>query len=249
MLPSANNVSDSLVNWVFGSHENYATYAAEYLSAHGLSQTTVGSDASGYDPSTTSSANDLTELGLLALKSPVLMSIAKQKSAVLPVAGTVYNYDTVLGVNGITGLKTGNNDQDPGAFLFTADVPVGTKTVPVTGAVMGANDLNAALQSATELSTSLQQGFEQITIAKSGQQVGTMSTAWGVSQPITTSNALQVVRWKDTAISETHSIKTTLQKGTVGSVQVSAPGAKAQASLRLNQPIPGPSFWWRLTRH
>ncbi len=133
MLPSANNIADSLAAWVFGSHDAYAAYATAFLQSHGLNQTHVGSDASGFDPSTTSTASDLTALGLLALKSPVLMSIAGEKSADLPVAGTVRNYDEVLGQNGITGLKTGNNDADPGAFLFTGSATIGGKTIPLAG--------------------------------------------------------------------------------------------------------------------
>jgi D-alanyl-D-alanine carboxypeptidase (penicillin-binding protein 5/6) len=249
MLPSADNIADSLVNWVFGSHDNYATYAASFLADRGITQTTIGNDASGYDSSTTSSATDLTKIGLLALKSPVLMEIAGQKSAVLPVAGVVRNYNTALGTNGITGLKTGNNDEDPGAFLFTADVPVGSKQVTVTGAVMGAPSLRAALAASTELSASLQNGFEETPIAAANQQVGVMHTAWGAQEPIITGNALQIVRWKDTAISETHTIKTLLTAGAVGSVQLQAPSAKATTGLRLQHAIPGPSFWWRLTRH
>jgi serine-type D-Ala-D-Ala carboxypeptidase (penicillin-binding protein 5/6) len=249
MLPSANNVADSLVRWVFGSHANYAAYAADYLSANGITQTTIGNDASGYDPSTTSSATDLTKIGLLALKSPVLMQIAGQKSAVLPVAGTVYNYDTVLGLNGITGLKTGNNDQDPGAFLFTANITIGDKRLPVTGAVMGAPDLQSALDSSRQLSTSLQQGFISSTVVGKNQQLGTIRTAWGSQAPIVATNDVQIIHWKDTAAQESHTIKTSLKAGKVGSLKIQAPGATAATDLRLAHDIPGPSFWWRLTRH
>lgn len=249
MLPSANNVADSLVTWVFGSHAAYQTFATSYLSAHGLASTTIGSDASGYDASTVSTATDLTKLGLLALKSPVLMEIAGQRSAVLPVAGTVYNYDTALGSNGINGLKTGNNDEDPGAFLFTADLRVGSQRVPVTGAVMNAPDLQSALDASRRLSDSLLRGFEQVTIAAAGTQVGTMRTAWGGKEAIVTSNQLQLVRWKNTALSETHTVRASLDAGSIGSLQISGPGANAKASLLLKHQLPGPGFWWRLTRH
>jgi D-alanyl-D-alanine carboxypeptidase (penicillin-binding protein 5/6) len=248
MLPSANNVADSMARWVFGSQATYAAYATNYLLNHHINQTAVGTDASGFDPSTTSTASDLTQIGLLALKNPVLTAITTQKSVILPVAGLVANYNTVLGVNGINGIKTGNNDQDPGAFLFSAKLKVGDKQVPVTGAVMGAADLPTALQSATRLSAAMQQGFEEVTVAKAGQQLGVMRTAWGASQPIVTAKKVAVVHWQNTAIGETHTVRTNLRQGVVGSLQVSAPGSKGQTDLQLKNALAAPSFWWRLSR-
>jgi D-alanyl-D-alanine carboxypeptidase (penicillin-binding protein 5/6) len=249
MIPSANNIADSLVRWVFGSQENYATYARSYLARHGLRATTIGSDASGYSPDTMSTARDLTTLGLLALKSPVLMSIAGQKSVVLPVAGRLRNYNTVLDINGINGLKTGNSDRDRGAFLMTANIYIGNKAIPITGAVLGANSLEDALQSATRLSASLEQGFQEVIIAKQGAVIGSIHTAWGVSETITTSGALRIIRWKDTALGESHTFTPSLRKGVIGSLQITAPGASAKTTLQLKQAVAGPSFWWRLTRH
>jgi serine-type D-Ala-D-Ala carboxypeptidase (penicillin-binding protein 5/6) len=235
MLPSANNIADSLAKWEFGGNAGYAAYAANFLAKHDINHT--------------STASDLTKIGLLALKSPVLMEIAGKRHTTLPVAGLVNNYNTVLGVNGITGLKTGNNDTNLGALLFTADLKVGDQIVKGAGAVMDAKDLQSALDSATQLAASMRRGFEQVTIAKAGANMGTMRTAWGASQPIITSGAVQIVRWQDTALRETHSIKATLESGQVGSLQVSAPGASAKTNLLLQHDIPGPSFWWRLTRH
>jgi len=249
MIPSANNIADSLVRWVFGNQDTYAAYATAYLRQHGLSATHIGSDASGFDPSTTSTASDLTQLGLVALQNPALMSIAGQRTATLPLVGTVYNYDTVLGVNGITGLKTGNNDADPGAFLFTATLHIGTKDIAAAGAVMGAADLNTALQGSTRLAASLQQGFEQLTIAKANQVVGTVQTAWGATAPIAPSSTLELVRWKATPLTQTHTVDVHKRSGSIGQLKIAAGSARSSSSLRLSHPLAGPSFWWRLTRH
>lgn len=249
MLPSANNVADSLVRWVFGNHDNYVSYANSFLIQNGLNSTHIGTDASGFDPSTTSTASDMTLLGLLALKNPVLMQIAGQSSADFPVVGPLGNYDTVLGQNGITGLKTGNSDADPGAFLFTSTVRVGSKDIMFTGAVMGAADLDMALNGASTLSASLQQDFEQVAIVSPNQSVGTIKTAWGTSEPITTTGAVQLVRWKATPLTETHTLDVHKRTGTIGTLNVSAGHAKSQTDLQLPHPLNGPSFWWRLTHH
>jgi D-alanyl-D-alanine carboxypeptidase (penicillin-binding protein 5/6) len=249
MIPSANNIADSLVNWVFGSQNAYSTYATNYLRQNGLNDTHIGADASGFDAGTVSTASDLTKLGLLALKNPVLLQIAGQQRATLPVAGTVRNYNTILGVNGITGLKTGNNDADPGAFLFTANTQMDGQTIPLTGAVMGAANLDIALRNTTQLVASMQQSFEQISVATSGQQVGTMRTAWNTAVPITTRGPLQIVRWKATPLSQISHVDVAKRSGTIGTLKVTAGQARANTQLQLQKPLSGPSFWWRLTRH
>jgi D-alanyl-D-alanine carboxypeptidase (penicillin-binding protein 5/6) len=177
------------------------------------------------------------------------MNIAGQRAVTLPVVGTVQNYDTVLGRSGITGLKTGNNDADPGAFLFTATTHIGGKDVSLTGAVMGAVDLNTALQNAVVLSDSMQRNFEQVNIAQAGQQVGDLRAKWGRAVPIISQQAIQVVRWKSMPLTETHQLHTDVRSGTIGTFKVSSGQAHAGSTLTLKQPLVGPSFWWRLTRH
>jgi D-alanyl-D-alanine carboxypeptidase (penicillin-binding protein 5/6) len=251
LLPSANNMAESLVLWAFGSQAAYATYANQFLLQSGLANTHIGKDASGFDASTVSTATDLAQLGLKALLSPVLMEIAGQKTAELPVEGTVYNYNAVLGISGITGLKTGNNEADPGAFLFTAGVPVGTTIVPIAGAVMDAPDLRQALNDATSITSSLGQAFEQVSIATAGQTVGEVRTAWGSKVPIEVSQSLRITRWKGTALSAHHSIHTTglTKDRTVGAVEITAGKNRASSTLKLTHTLSKPGFWWRLTRH
>lgn len=250
LLPSANNIAESLALWVFGSQSAYAAYANQYLQQNGLTQTHIGNDASGYDPSTTSTATDLTRLGLLAAQNATIMEIASQSHADLPVAGTVYNYDTLLGTQGVTGLKTGNNNADPGAFLFTANVPVGSSSVAVSGAVMGAPSLNQALTSSKTIIASLGGAFEQVPIARRQQVVGQMQTAWGSNTPILTSSRLQLIRWKGRALREHHTLNETdvTKQVDIGSLYVTSGTNRTSTVLQLKRPVYGPSVWWRLTR-
>ena len=249
MIPSANNIADSLVRWVFGDQAAYATYANDYLQQHGLNQTRIGKDASGLDPSTTSTASDLANLGLLALKDPVLMQIAGKSATDLPVVGTVSNYDTVLGQNGINGLKTGNSDDDTGAFIFTSTANIGGKNIPITGAVMNAPDLNTALQASTQLAGAMRQGFETVTAAQAGQTVGNVHAAWGANTAIVPTNDLSLVRWKGTPVSETHQLTAITATDSIGTLKIASGHASVQSPLKLQHALPGPSFWWRLTRH
>lgn len=251
MIPSANNVADSLVLWAFGSQPAYVAYANDFLKTNGLTQTRIGSDASGFDPGTTSTVADLTNLGLIAMRDPVLMEIAAQKTAELPGVGTVNNYDTILGENGINGLKTGNNDADPGAFLFTASLPVGASKLAISGAVMEAPSLDAALQSSSDLVGSLKNAFEQVMLLHRNQKIGSVQTAWGATAPILASKDVALVRYKGSQITQRPSVNP-VGLGSdrdIGTIEYAAGPGTASATMQLQSGLQGPSTWWRLTRH
>ncbi|QQS18314.1 hypothetical protein IPL68_06895 [Candidatus Saccharibacteria bacterium] len=120
------------------------------------------------------------------------MSIAGQENVSFGELGTYANYNTALGNHGINGLKTGNNDQNPGALLFTADIPTGNTTVQLTGSVMGASSLAAAIEASEALVASTGLNFEVVPYTQPGQVVGVARTAWGSSTPVRTRGALSL---------------------------------------------------------
>lgn len=122
MLPSADNMADSLAIWAYGSLPAYQAAANQYLANHNINDTHVGVDASGLDPSTVSTAHDLVLLGEAAMQNAVLAEIvAKPSVNGFPLMGTISNTNTLLGQNGIVGAKTGNTDQAGGVFVFAAN--------------------------------------------------------------------------------------------------------------------------------
>lgn len=250
MLPSANNIADSLAIWSFGSLEKYADYANAYVLRHGLVRTHIGSDASGYDASTKSTASDLAQLGLIAREQSVLMKIANKQTTVLPFVGTVTNYNTVLGQAGINGLKTGNNDENKGALLFTVDISVNGKAIAISGAVMGQDSLPQALRKAVLLASSIPNNFQTITYVTKGSVVGHVKTEWGNSAPITAQTDVTVVRWKGSPVLVQKTIHTTkgTQPATIGAVTISAGSMQAASAIKISAAAVGPSYWWRATR-
>jgi serine-type D-Ala-D-Ala carboxypeptidase (penicillin-binding protein 5/6) len=145
LLPSANNIADTLAILAFGSVDAYSDYANELARSLGMTHSDFV-DASGFSPATVSTAEDLVKLGEAALQNPVIAEIVAKKSAIIPVAGTVHNTNRLLGTNGINGLKTGNTDQAGGVFIGTCAVTLPNgKTVQVISVVMGAPDIDAAL--------------------------------------------------------------------------------------------------------
>src|SRR5580692_8663023 len=119
LLPSADNMAWVLARWDAGGQAAFA--ARMNAAARGLAMTrTRYTDASGLDPSTTSTAADQVRLGMAAMQVPALAAIAAMSAAVVPVAGLVRNYNTLLGQDGITGLKTGSTHAAGGCVLIAA---------------------------------------------------------------------------------------------------------------------------------
>jgi serine-type D-Ala-D-Ala carboxypeptidase (penicillin-binding protein 5/6) len=119
LLPSADNMAWILARWDAGSQAAFAARmnaAARRLAMTGTSYT----DPSGLDSSTTSTAADQVRLGLAAMGVPVLAAITAEPTAVVPVAGVVRNTNTLLGRNGIVGLKTGSTRAAGGCLLVAA---------------------------------------------------------------------------------------------------------------------------------
>jgi D-alanyl-D-alanine carboxypeptidase (penicillin-binding protein 5/6) len=119
LLPSADNMAWILARWDAGSQAAFV--ARMNATAHRLGMTgTSYTDPSGLDPSTTSTAADQVRLGMAAMRVPALAAIAAMPAAVVPEAGLVRNYNTLLGQDGITGLKTGSTQAAGGCVLIAA---------------------------------------------------------------------------------------------------------------------------------
>lgn len=246
MIPSANNISNSLAIWAFGSLEAYSEYANNFAMRHGLVNTRIGSDASGYEPSSVSNASDLVRLGAIAAKNPVLMEIAAQKSADFPFSGTLTNYNAALGTAGINGLKTGNNDQNLGGLLTTGLANIAGKKVMFSGAVLGASSLQEAITDSEKLAASIEANVLKTRVTKSNAVVATAKTAWGKSGPVITTKPVTATRWADHAITISLSQPDSIDEA--GSLVISVNGKRSSSPLAYQKPIEGPSLWWRLSR-
>jgi len=252
LLPSANNMADTLAIWAFGSMDNYLNYANNMVVGLKLNQTHMA-DASGFSAQTVSSASDLIVLGMTALSSPVLSQIVSQSQADIPVAGTVKNVNYLLGQNGIVGIKTGNTSQAGGCYLFAARRNYGSnQNVTVVGAVMGAQDLVTAMTSAVPLLSSTYQNFGRIPILKANQYVGNYSAPWGGEITAITRQDISIFGWKgdipktNINLYDLNYTQDPSQK--IGQVTIRTSNGTKMFPLFLSTKIPVPSLYWRILR-
>jgi D-alanyl-D-alanine carboxypeptidase (penicillin-binding protein 5/6) len=251
LLPSANNIADSLAIWSFGSINNYLDYANTLAQKLQLSQTHIA-DASGFLAGSVSSAHDLVLLGQAAMQVPVLADIVSHSSASVPVAGTVDNVNYLLGQNGIIGIKTGNTTEAGGCYLFAAKHLYGrSQTVTIIGAIMGSPSLNDAMTQALPLLQSSIQGFGTVDIVKVGESIGFFHTPWGEGASVVTQQSLHIFGWladKPVATIQLANLSSPRPKGyQVGSLVVQTKDGKQIIPLVLASKISNPSWSWRIS--
>lgn len=253
MLPSANNIADTMAIWAFGSLEAYADKANIWLDQHGLNDTFVGSDASGMSPTTTSTASDLAKLGKLAMQNPILAEIVGQSEATgIPLTTSVKNYNSLLGTANIVGIKTGNTAQAGGVFMSASRVNVNAKPVTIVTAVAQAPDRAAALKTSLALVQSAQANFSSVQIVRAGEVVGSYKVPWGDTIPAVASKDLSVKVWNgkpSQAIVNLKDVPADARAGQVaGTVNVNSSIAKHKSiPAKLEVASAKPSTWWRLT--
>ncbi len=253
LVPSGNNIADALARWAYGSVANYDAYANTFVRSLGLDSTHVGGDASGFLPTTTSTANDLILLGEKVMQNPVLKQIVGMKSVNVPNVGVMNNYDGILGVDGIVGIKTGNSNQAGGVFLSASNATINGHTVTLLTALMGAPNLSGALSDSVPLVVSLQASFSRAILVSKGEVLGEFKQPWGGNIQIAAQGNLANFLLQGqsvNALMNIHGLKVPSPSSTaVGSISVPANQFNLRQSIPLVtlQPTTKPSLVWRLT--
>lgn len=250
MLPSANNIADSMAVWAFGSIASYTDYANNMLSQLGLHDTHVA-DASGYSAGSVSSAPDLVRLGDMILQQPAITDIMAQKTATMPGVGTIVNLNSLLGQSGIFGIKTGNTNQAGGCFLGAAKVTVAGKPLTVITAIMDAPDLQQALASTLPLVQDVPSHFLPVQVVGAGQILGSTTTPWGARANVRSAGTISVTAYEGTPltpyVTASRPALPATRGATAGSLNLPWHGRLLSARLYLDDNLPPPPFWWRLT--
>jgi D-alanyl-D-alanine carboxypeptidase (penicillin-binding protein 5/6) len=197
LLPSADNIAETLAVWVAGSQSAFVTDLNAEARALGLTQTSFA-DVSGLSPQTVSTAADLVKLGQAALANPTLAALVATQSAVMPDGSSIQNLDTDLTTApGWLGIKTGSTPQAGGCLLFAAHHPGplgGSREVTVVGAVLGVvtadgdlgEELAGALNAAAAAVKAAFGAYRTVDLGTLALPVlsGALRSAWGTSTPL-----------------------------------------------------------------
>lgn len=247
LLASANNMADTLAKWAFGSLDNYRAAAQQWLNNHGLTSTTVGVDASGLDPSTTSTPTDLCKIMLLATRQPSLVEIMGMPETTLPTGDILTTTNRVLGQHGVFAGKTGYNDEAGRGMVVAAQQEVnGVKLT--TAAVSLSNDsYQAAFDTVSQLVSQVPNNLSVYNLDK-GSKVGEIKVDWlGRAVPVVTNRSISSVYWVDQAPTARlrlakHVGESLNQQTILGQLEI----GNDKVNLVAKENIPPASVEWRL---
>jgi D-alanyl-D-alanine carboxypeptidase (penicillin-binding protein 5/6) len=250
LIPSASNYAEAVSTWAFGSQGAFVSAARRWLAANGLGATTIV-EPTGMSARNTSTPTDLIALGRLAAANPVIASIAATRSLSLPGPGTMVNTNDLLGVEGITGLKTGNLGEGTYNLVYTASLDVGVgQPLGIVGVVLGESSRAAVDNDVRALLTGLREGFHDVPVAERDQQVGTLATPWGEKATMVIADNTSIFTWSDTPITvdmTTTTPKTYTDGEVVGTITWTAGPQTVSSDIVLRGTIDKPTEWWRLT--
>ena len=249
LVKSANNYSETLVNWAFGSEKAYLPIARDWLVENGLNDTSLA-DSTGFSPGNRSTSADLVELGKIALGDPIVSAIVDTKTETVPDIGPIKNTNDLLGVEGIRGIKTGTTDDAGACLLFAADYTVGKQTVTIVGVMLGGDNHPKLNERIRALLKTVKSSFHEVTLATEGQIVASYSTSWGDNSDVVATETSSTVIWAQTpvtALVSTDKISVQKKGADVGELDFSVGGRTITVPLRLVSTIDDPGPWWRLT--
>lgn len=248
LIASGDNIADTLANWAYGSTDNYVAYANKMVSDMNLKDTHIA-DASGLSPQTVSSAHDLVILGEKSLSYPTISDIVSQQKVTLPVAGTLKNYDSLLGQDGVIGIKTGNTTEAGGCFLFAVKNPSDTNGATVIGAILGAKNLISVLYNSQTFIQANMNNFRTIHVLQAGQTVGTYNTPWGQKINIVAQKDLTMFTVNGEKVNTNislQSIKSGNKGDQVGTISATTSNGSVTIPVTLDSNLTKPTFGWKL---
>jgi serine-type D-Ala-D-Ala carboxypeptidase (penicillin-binding protein 5/6) len=256
LLPSANNVAAILADYDAGSLP--AFLAKMNAAAKGLQMDhTEYTDPSGFTPTTVSTASDQLRLAKVVMRIPVFATIVKMKSVTLPVAGTLNNYNSLVGRDGFVGVKTGSEGESGGCLVFADDRTVDGHRVTILGVILGqdrfetntATILGAAATAATKLADSATASLSIRSVIPAGRTAMEVTNAEGDQVIAKTGAALRQLGWGGLRL-RVRLTTTTLNRDLTAGERVG--GVEVQGRLKAEAPVvaaasmPEVKLGWRL---
>ncbi|WP_052441540.1 D-alanyl-D-alanine carboxypeptidase [Streptacidiphilus anmyonensis] len=263
MIPSANNIARLLGRWDAGTDAAFVQKMQATATQLGMAQSTY-TDPSGLDATTRSTAEDQLKLATAAMADPVFREVVGTQSFNSPENGLTPNTNTLVGKNGVIGIKTGTSTAALGNLVWAAEQPVGgvsqlivgvTLSQPAVGGGPGQGILDQVLANSKKLVLSAEQALQGHTIAHKGDVVGYVDDGMGGRTPVVATADVQVAGWSGLSVGvslrplDGKAIPHSAAAGTVVGELVVGSGPTAQTvPVALQSGLTAPGFGAKLTR-
>lgn len=193
---SANNYAESLATWAFGSEEAYVAEAAAWLDREGIEGVTIA-DSTGFSPESAATPRALLEIARRAADNPVIAESAAQQRIHVPGVGAFENRNSALGLDGVTGLKTGTTAEAGSCLLFSARTEVEGETVDLVGVVLDAPNHSTVARDVRTLLGSAVDDYRPVVVGSRGEIVARWTAPWGDTAELRVADAVDALVWGD----------------------------------------------------
>lgn len=255
MLPSGDNIASTLSRWVSGSETAFVTKMNETAQSLGMTQTNYA-DTSGVSPATVSNAVDQIKIAQVAMSDPVFREIVAMPQATLPVAGTVYNVNSLLGKHGIAGIKTGSSSSAGGCFVSATPIGIGTEAHYIIGVVLGQKTdqpLHSALTENAKMLDEVRSGFKLYPLASPPNGFGQVTNAWHSNSALNSTEPIQILGYPGMTASLSINLLNTqlpIPRGeNMANLKIQSGQSVQEFPLQNSEQINPPGVLWRFFRN
>jgi D-alanyl-D-alanine carboxypeptidase (penicillin-binding protein 5/6) len=194
IVHSANNYAETLAVWAFGSVDAYLVAARNWLDAHNLGGVTIA-DSTGFSPDNTASPRMLLRLARIALSEPVVAGAAALPRVNVAGIGSFDNRNLLVGLDGVTGLKTGTLRESGSSLLFSAEHTGSTGEHRVVGVVLNGPDGPRVADDARALLLSVRDDYRELVLAEEATLVARYEAPWGDTAELRLTRGVDDVVW------------------------------------------------------
>jgi len=254
LVHSANDFADVLARWDAGSIPAFVGKMNAEAAALGMRHTRYA-DASGVSSGSVSTAADQLRLAARAMAVPAFAAIDDEPTVTLPLAGTLANYVSDIGTDGVVGVKSGFTQAAQGCLVLAAERAVDGQRVLVLAAVTGQGGYDAlrqAQQDDLQLADATAAQLAVRTVLPAGTMVAELRVPWSTrSYRVRTTSAVSEVAWPGwhLAVTDAIHLPRVLRAGAaMGTVTVGPPSERRPVAVELSASVPGAGWWWRLWR-
>ncbi|ARQ72417.1 D-alanyl-D-alanine carboxypeptidase [Streptomyces marincola] len=260
MIASANNVARLLARWDAGSEEAFVEKMNEAAAELGMDDTTY-TDPSGLMAETVSTSEDQTRLAQAVMEYPVFRDIVILPEYTDSLGVTHPNWNHLVPLGGVVGIKTGTTTAAGGNLMFAARQEVGGTSQLIVGAVLGQpphpsdnSILTGARESGRALMTFAQEQLRAETVLAAGDVVGEVDDGLGGRTPVTVTEDVQAVGWPGLEVGielngGDEGVPSSADAGAeVGQLTVGDGPGQVVVPLALEEALAEPGFSARLTR-
>ncbi|MGP3970385.1 D-alanyl-D-alanine carboxypeptidase family protein, partial [Streptomyces sp. 6N223] len=260
MIASANNVARLLARWDAGSEEAFVEKMNDAAAELGMEDTTY-TDPSGLDSGTVSTAADQVRLAEAAMADPVFREVVGVSGYTDSYGVEHGNWNYLVPVDGVIGIKTGTSSAAGGCLLFAAEQEVDGERQLILGAVLGqppaAEDnsiLTEALNAGQTLIDFAQEELTSAEVFSSGEVVGQVDDGLGGETPVRVAEEVTAFGWPGLEVgvelaAAEDGIPHTADAGTgVGDLRLGNDDGGVTVPVELAEKLGEPGFAARLRR-